>query len=60
MKKPMISSEILIELHTQNAIMMAENKRLREALKPFANWSSSISLSDIERAQELLRNEDEH
>ena len=32
-----------------------ENEKLREALKPFAEWRNTITNADIERARELLK-----
>lgn len=33
--------------------LRTENDELRNALLPFANWSSAITIKDINRAKEL-------
>ena len=47
----------LHDVRIENIELKKENKRLRDALAPFANWSSAITHGDIERAKELLNEE---
>ena len=51
----MYSSELLLEWQSERAAMIAENQRLREALKPLAKWSNSIAYYDIEWCKQLLK-----